>query len=310
MNREELYRAVGEVDEELLQRSEGEKRRLSTTRWIKWGAVAACLCLVAVLAAVLTKPGTDKPFDAPPVTSTDGVYIPRPEVTLSAGANYDMIGFFIYQGRVYTQYEWLYDDMGIVGEYLGTATGLIDEWTPEEGYVELAGSISGDFYSVKGYDPSFMLCMKSGVEPYNEICTYVCNTGITIKYGSELYEERLHLKGNFTAVEYQTNESWDLGKGELSELDKNNPVLAGFIDELYREEFILWNTVPAKEGHTLSSIYDTQTFHMCFRMNNGTTVHLRLYEKGYVRYQGVMDVCVQVSEETYNLLVEQFAQLK
>ena len=52
------------------------------------------------------------------------------------------------------------DSSKIVGEYLGTATGLIDEWTPRDGYVELAGSVEGDFYSVKGYEPSFLLCMQ------------------------------------------------------------------------------------------------------------------------------------------------------
>lgn len=301
MNKEKLYSAIGTVDEELLQRSEQSVKKTAGSKWLKWGAIAASLCLAVIFAVVLMNPQANEPIDVSPTIDEDGVTIPQMEVTLSDDVAADMIGFFIYHGRVYTQYEWIYDDIDIVGEYLGTATGLIDEWTPEEGYVELAGSISGDFYSVKGYDPLFMLCTK---DPTGAISTYVCNTGITVKYGSELYDERLHLRGNFSSVEYETRESWNWSKGDIYRLDKDNAVIEAFISELYSGEFMLWSMVPGKEGYTQSSIYDTETFHMYFAMNNGTTVHLRLYENGYVRFQGMMDVCVQVSGETYDSLVE------
>ena len=304
MNKEELYSVIGTVDEELLQRCEQPAKKTAKSKWLKWGAIAACLCFAAIFTVILMNPKGNEPIDLPPTTDADGVTIPQMEVTLSDDVAADMIGFFIYQGKVYTQYEWIYDDIDIVGEYLGTATGLIDEWTPADGYVELAGSVSGDFYSVKGYDPSFMLCMN---DPSGAICTYVCSRGITVKYGSELYEERLHLRGNFSAVEYETRESWNWSKGELSSLDKDSVVIESYISELYSREFILWSTVPEKEGHTQSSIYDTETFHVYFRMNNGTTVHLRLYENGYVRFQGLPDVCVQVSADTYNSLIGLFS---
>ena len=304
MNKEELYSVIGTVDEELLQRCEQPAKKTAKSKWLKWGAIAACLCFATIITVILMNPKGNEPIDLPPTTDTDGVTIPQMEVTLSDDVAADMIGFFIFQGKVYTQYEWIYDDIDIVGEYLGTATGLIDEWTPADGYVELAGSVSGDFYSVKGYDPSFMLCMK---DPSGAICTYICNTGITVKYGSELYDERLHLRGNFSVVEYESRESWNWSKGELSSLDKESEVIEDFIGELLSREFILWNTIPEKEGHTHSSIYDTETFHVYFRMNNGTTVHLRLYENGYVRFQGLLDVCVQVSADTYNSLIGLFS---
>jgi len=301
VNKEELYSVIGTVDEELLQRCEQPAKKTAKSKWLKWGAIAACLCFAAIFTVILMNPKGNEPIDLPPTTDADGVTIPQMEVTLSDDVAADMIGFFIYQGKVYTQYEWIYDDIDIVGEYLGTATGLIDEWTPADGYVELAGSVSGDFYSVKGYDPSFMLCMN---DPSGAICTYVCSRGITVKYGSELYDERLHLRGNFSAVEYETRESWNRSKGELYSIDKESAVIEDFISELYSEEFILWSTVPEKEGHTQSSIYDTETYHVYFRMHNGTTVHLRLYENGYVRFQGLSAVCVQVSADTYNSLIE------
>ena len=46
---------------------------------------------------------------------------------------------------------------------------------PEDGYVDLAGSIGGDFYAVNGYDPEFMLCMKSD---NGNLQLYICNNGL------------------------------------------------------------------------------------------------------------------------------------
>ena len=46
MNRDDLYRSFGELDDDILERSERRKRPM----WIKWAALAACLCLVAGLA--------------------------------------------------------------------------------------------------------------------------------------------------------------------------------------------------------------------------------------------------------------------
>ena len=132
--------------------------------------------------------------------SDKGVTIPKLEVSLSAESSADMLGFFIYQGNCYVHYDWIYDDVDIIGKHLGAATGLIDEWTPRDGYVEFAGSVKGDFYEVKGYDPSFMLCMK---HTDGSISLYVCDTGITLKYGSELYTDRLDLAGNYTSVQYE-----------------------------------------------------------------------------------------------------------
>lgn len=46
MNKEELYYAIGTVDEELLQRSERLVQKTIQRKLFKWGAIAACLCLV------------------------------------------------------------------------------------------------------------------------------------------------------------------------------------------------------------------------------------------------------------------------
>ena len=267
---------------------------------LKWGAAAACLCLVIVGAAMAHRAGILAPDggDGGLTVSEDGVTIAPMEVDLAANTTANMIGFFIYQGRCYVQYERIYDDVDIIGERLGTAAGLIDEWTPKEGYVELAGSVGGDFYAVKGYDPAFMLCMK---ETTGEITTYICNNGITLKYGSELYEDRLHLSGNIESVEYESRASWYYGRGERYRMDEVGGAVLDFIAGLDGAEFIPYDSVPLDKGKTY--IAETELYHLHFRMRDGMTVHLRLHENGYVRFDGVLPLCAQVPEEAFNALL-------
>lgn len=297
---------LAETDEMRNKSGYGTERKmpkiLQKTRLIKWSAAAACLCLLAAGAFMRKQPQPSGKGSEDGITvSEDGVTIPPLKVSLSKPSTNsapDMLAFFIYQGRCYAQYEWINDNADMVGKYLGTATGLINEWTPQDGYVELAGSVRGDFYEVKGYDPSFMLCMKDETDA---VSTYVCNTGITLKYGSELYEDRLHLAGNYSAIEYESRASWYYGRDEVHQLDDAGGVVANFLEQLNMSEFMPRSSASPEDGQL--SIFDTEIYHLFFKMNNSTTVHLRLCENGYVFYQGILSVCVQIPEESYDALL-------
>lgn len=295
---------LAETDEARTRTRKNTKKNKAGKLYLaKWGLGAACLCLLAAGAFLWKKPQPSVKGSEDGITvSENGVTIPPMKVSLSntpENTNACMIAFFIYQGRCYEQKEWIYDNADIVGKYLGTATGLIDVWTPQEGYVEFAGSVRGDFYEVKGYDPSFMLCMK---DEAGVVSTYVCNTGITLKYGSELYEDRLHLAGNYNAIEYESRASWYYGKKEIFQLDDAGNVIADFLEQLNTAEFIPRSSHPLEDGK--SSIFDTEIYHLYFKMTDGTTVRLRLCEDGYVFYQGILSVCVRVPEESFDALLE------
>ena len=301
--KDSIMDSIGRIDDDMIESVDAlRQRKSSRPAWIRWGAIAACLCLIT--AGILLRQ-KNTPFDFNKegrgiVLSEDGVTIPKMEVSLSAKTAADMIAFFIYHGNCYVHYEWM-DDAGLVGEYLGTATGLIDEWTSKDGYVELAGSVKGDFFSVKGYDPEFMLCTKDAT---GAVSTYICNNGITLHYGAELYEDRLHLSERYSAVQYETRASWNYGRNERYQMEGNDEIIHNFIEQLDKAEFIPWADVPEKEGMTVTSIYDTEIYHVYFRMDDGMTIHLRLYENGYVRFQGVLDVCVQVPQDCFSALTD------
>lgn len=295
-----LYNGMTNISEEVIEEAQTAKPRRKAPAWAKWGAAAACVCLIAVGAFVgkqLSEPPSDTNSSEITV-SEDGVTIPPLNVTLSSNAEMDMIGFFIYQGRCYVQYEWIYEDVDLIGEHLGTAIGLINEWTPKDGYVELAGSVKGDFYSVKGFDPAFMLCMR---EADGAIATYVCNNGITLKTGRDLYEERLHLSESYTAVQYETRASWYNSAGQVYQLnDPQSETVTAFIDALNAAAFMPTADIPLEAEE--SSIADREIYHLYFLLENGMTAELRLYEGGYIRFQGLLNVCVQLPAEQFDAM--------
>lgn len=310
MKAKKFSEALGNVRDEYVSEAIAYQSKRKSRSWLKWGVVAACLCLIMVATIPLwrgnfvSNQGNEDKIQGNEdkiIDSENGVSIPKLDVNLSNDVEADMIGFFIYQGNCYVQYEWFDNAESIVGEYLGTASGLIDEWTPGDGYVELAGSVRGDFYSVNGYDPNFMLCMKYDD---GQVSTYICNSGITLKYGSELYEKRLHLSENYSAVQFETRESWYYSKDEVHSLNGDAETVQSFLNALNTAEFILWSDVPEKEGYTTSSIYDTEMYHVYFEMKNGLVVHLQLYENGYVRFRGMPDICVQLSPDDYTPFID------
>lgn len=50
MNRKDLYNGFNEVDDDILERSETVSKSKKKPMWLKWGAIAACLCLVVSIA--------------------------------------------------------------------------------------------------------------------------------------------------------------------------------------------------------------------------------------------------------------------
>ena len=120
MNNKDLYRAINGVDDNILERSERVIRRRKKKKygWLKWGAMAACFCLVAAVVAVsVFSPfggmavtayayGANQEITATGATFTtgtlnnDGELTGHPLMFRLSGENIDIVRFSCKNGRL------------------------------------------------------------------------------------------------------------------------------------------------------------------------------------------------------------------
>lgn len=299
MRKQRISNALSNIQDKYILETALHKKRAVNSIWFRMGSVAACLILV--IGFLIWKKQPDLPKTDNTISVTDnGVTIPKLKISISENSSACMISFFIYQGRVYVHDEWISNAHNLIGEHLGTATGSINEWTKKGDYVELSGSVYGDFYSVQGYDPSFMLCMS---HEDGAISTYVNNNGITLKYGSELFEDRLHIHDNLEKITYQTRNDWFYDTDITAELKLDSVEIDAFLNALNSAEFMLLDDIPLNEDDL--SVYDAkEIYHLFLEMKNGMIVHLRLFEGGYVNYDGINGICVKVDNKAFERFIE------
>ena len=198
----------------------------------------------------------------------------------------DMVAFVIYGGRMYECSQVLEGDAAeeLMGEYLFTSPGYIDEWSSPEEYTDGTGSVAGDVYTVKGYDSAFRLCIPIDGGALLEL--YDTLDGITLRTGKDLYGERLHLRENWREAEYQTHDDWNSNEDTFRTPELTEEEIAAFIDALYAGEFEYWGA----DSET-GDIYmlGLEQKHLYFRLADGSSVELRLFENGLVKYTPLPD---------------------
>ena len=289
MKGERLLHALGEVDEDYLAQVDKLRRIPAKKKRHTWIPLAACLCLVAGVAAWALRGGMGLPgkegdqANSNGITeSTQGVYVPPLKVELSQAqpeAMIDMIGFFIYQGRLYAQMDVVEQGQDLVGEQLGESSGTIDEWTSEDQYLEGTGSVGGPFYEVKGYDPKYMLCMvyDYGVELFWNNCD------ITVSTGGDVLEEVFRLSDGIARAEFQSESDVQKDTGHMTTITRLNQ-LAAWVNALDQAPALA--STETDMGQCLGHLYLTKA--------DGVTVHLRLMEHGYVQVAELPEVCWQM----------------
>ena len=289
MRGERLLHALGEVDEDYLAQVDKLRRIPAKKRRHTWIPLAACLCLVAGVAAWALRGGMGLPgkeedqANSNGITeSTQGIYVPPLEVELSQAqpeAMIDMIGFFIYQGRLYAQMDVVEQGQDLVGEQLGESSGTIDEWTSEDQYLEGTGSVGGPFYEVKGYDPKYLLCMEYdyGVELFWNNCD------ITVSTGGDVLEEVFRLSDGIARAEFQSESDVQKDTGHMTTITRLNQ-LAAWVNALDQAPALA--STETDMGQCLGHLYLTKA--------DGVTVHLRLMGKDYVQVAELPDVCWQM----------------
>lgn len=246
------------------------------------------------------------------VESLRAVHIPamKAELGVPKDVQMDMLAFFIYEGRCYVQDQYYEDGLPLVGDYVGASVGLIDEWTSEDGYVDYAGSVAGDFYEVKGYDPSFMLCMKFD---NGAVETFIHNNGISLGKGADLIEDRLHLNDNVVKVTFKTQEEWN-----HSLQDEKNHILSEEYDDLMNQflesfssdDFVHIKDTPLDNNGTGNYHHNSDNYHITFHTKDGLRFDFVLYKDGYTRFQDFDGVCVQIDPNLYEEIISVFKSEK
>ena len=334
MKGDKLLDALGEINEtyilEAADPTEIEKcedqenrvdknERIIRRKWLKWAVIAAGLLLAAGAAIwfLAQKKGEKEPgvanenkmngsmSDEPGKTVTIPAEVYDPEEDYS---NADMIALVVYHGGIYT-YSYCYEGedaekiKGLLGECVGTASGEIDEWSDSSAYdQELAGTVGGKIYTVKGYDPEFRLCNEIEISKelgggYSYIFLERLN-GITLSKGKELFEDRLHLSENTDKILWVSHGAWNQGVKAQEETAISPELWSRFLAEVDQAGFVDMLT-PLVEDQK-NNIYDTEQAHLTLQMKDGTVTILRLFAGGYVGYDGLGWYFAKLPGETFD----------
>lgn len=95
-----IVKAMEYIDDDLVSGAVNTTTSKRNPAWAKWGAVAACLCLV-IIGTIIWKHASPSNSTQNGITiSENGVTIPQMDVSLSANASAeaDMIGFLSIKG--------------------------------------------------------------------------------------------------------------------------------------------------------------------------------------------------------------------
>ena len=313
MNALDLLDAVGGAEDADILQAQKTKRKY---RWIPWAA-AACL-LIAVAAGVLLRHSAPLPPQdvAAPVESSQtmpkpGVWIPPIELPKpEEAAMADMIALVVVDGNLYTEGETYYDDEAarietLLGEKLGDATGTIDCFSDDSEYEKpFASTLSGEVFTVQGYDPSFRVAVRN-VNSEGSLTVWFmdCLNGISLSTGSDLFEDRLQLRNRVSSIQWQSHGDWDWNLGGMQDAQISQETWSAFLDAVDAGEFVYtWQPdVPFYNDRPNSSIYDTPNqAHLFLTMSDGTRMELRLIEGGYVGYAPFGWYFVQIPGEAFD----------
>jgi hypothetical protein len=222
-------------------------------------------------------------------TTAKGITVPQIKLPDSqeSGVAADMIGLFVYQGRIYQQSNTALvmdenfmvnkeDMMNLRGDYLGRTIGSINEWSKQEDYAtEFASTIGeSEIYTVKGYNSKHRLMVYSEYEDGSFGCEiYDSFGGEVLTIGAD-YFDLLQLQDNIISYQWESFDSWNYGKGERVDADIDGS-FQQFIDALYS------STPMGDLVDMFTDEYDSQKFIYVKTKDNLITT-LRLFKEGYV----------------------------
>lgn len=251
-----LFASLTEIDQAYLAEAETSipKKRPRTRLY----AAAACLCALLIAATVGI-----------------GLYL---YMQSEPTAVVDEIANFEFDGRLYSALQ--YSDFSVeADEYLGVPSN-------DKGFFPNESVL----YSVKGYDPTFLLCEVYAGKVAN---LYVCSADLEISVGRELYIDRWHLP------DYETVAFRFGNRGEFIALqDKDAAPIEDLLNTLYNGKIVeLSGADPAKEHG--DNILDLR-----FTLQNGIQINLLVFESGLIVSHAVPREGIMPDEKQLDALMD------
>ncbi len=247
-----------------------------------------------------------------------GVGVTRPSITIpemelptaNGEITVRMRPLFVYQNRIYIRYSTVIattdgytvseaDMLNLRGDYLGTTTGGIDEWSGEDAYIKDFASNIGEaeVYTVKGYDSKYRLMVYTAYEGGFGCEIYDSFGGLTMDRGDD-YFKLLNLKGNVVSYQWESMDSWNNGGTQRIELQADD-ALNNFIKALY-------SSTPVERS--IDTLIDETTMNsqkfIYLRTEDNLITSIRLLKDGYIYVDeiGFFQVDQEDFDDFYNTL--------
>jgi len=247
-----------------------------------------------------------------------GLYVPPVELP-ETGDGVDSIGILVYNEGVYLcDQRYINEEIAqiehLIGDHLGETSGSINIGAGRSEDSEIiASNLKGDAYTVNGYNPDFMICVRSDESVANADFLWFLYrlNDITVANGEDIFEDRLNMRDRIVSVQWQSHEDWNYEKENLQNIIIKKSVWKDFLRELYNGEFML--TYKFDKNHPNIGFYEdipssdllstpNQT-HLYINLDDGTTIELRLCEGGYVVVFGfAWDYCIYMPCEVFDEL--------
>ena len=289
MKENPLFTAISETDPQFLRETERVRQKGKRRRRQLVGSAGA-LCLLCLLGGgwLLAQ---EQPIEEIPVSSLSstqpsgqGVTIPESQGIPGDGAlsSFRCPSLF-YEGREYCGTAFLSDD-SLLSTRLGTVETPLGEieygnrqsllsspaW---ETYYEPAGTTAGDFFSVEGYDPEFLLCMEES----GQLRLFLSGEGRTFFTGEDLFGKLFSAKGRVKRLALGTDSESLSGESE------------DFLQALCQSPAIPKSEIPEEIPRE-----------MVLELTDGVSLPLELYSNGYVVLSGLWEVGFQMEKTDFS----------
>lgn len=299
MNGNEIMDALEGVDEKLISRAENSRGRSPLPYII--GACAAALVFAGAMLLLFrpVKPEAEAALTEPSETAEHedkeaAVNTPAP-VSEDSEGSYIIIAS--YKGRLYEAQGCALYELGVEDEFISNKAVSPKHWREPDESVEFLADFAGEYYTVKGVDPRFMICAK-GADRHGingEDSLILINTcGECFENGRDLIENALHVSETDLTLTFESFDSWNNSKHEIFELDPAHREAAA--------EFV--SALDESEWAPFDSIYNLpRLWHINFKLNCGIGVDMMICRGGRVWVTGMNDRVLNVGEEAAEKLM-------